>query len=237
MDWIKELNDCNRVPVFSVEDERFASFGKILHGYDFREMVAYMKEKTEIPSEESIYVASDPEMERFAVKDEIQAAFYGGMEIQVGYCNGRTTTYNGFEYHKGSEINVAVTGFMLGLGHSYDIKDGRYDTKMATAFFVPEGTAIELYQTTLHLAPMRVCDEGYKGIVILPKGTNTPLTETERKLRDEKKDCDKEAALLLQRNKWIIAHPSRAQLIAQGAFPGVTGENVELFYPSGKRGA
>ncbi len=35
------------------------------------------------------------------------------MPIQIGYCNGRNTTYNGFEYHKGSEINIAVTDFML----------------------------------------------------------------------------------------------------------------------------
>ena len=37
--------------------------------------------------------------------------------------------------------------------------------------------------------------------------------------------------LLLQRNKWVIAHPAREPLIRQGAYPGVTGENKELFYP------
>lgn len=142
------------------------------------------------------------------------------------------STYNGFEYHKGSEINVAVTDFMLVLGHTYDIKNNSYDVSQATVFFVPKGTAIEMYQTTLHLSPLRVCDEGFKGIVILPRGTNTPLEEEELKIREEKrKVADEEAMLLLQRNKWVIAHPAREPLIRQGAYPGVTGENKELFYP------
>ena len=40
----------------------------------------------------------------------------------------------------------------------------------------------------------------------------------------------KEAKLLLQRNKWVIAHPEREPLIKQGAWPGVLGENRELKY-------
>lgn len=90
-------------------------------------------------------------------------------------------------------------------------------------FFVQMGTAIEMYQTTLHLSPCRVCDAGFKGIVILPRGTNTPL--------DEKPEHPVgEARLLLQRNKWVIAHPQREPLIRQGAYPGLLGENKELHY-------
>ena len=146
------------------------------------------------------------------------------MPIQIGYCNGRNSTYNGFEYHKGSEINVAVTDFMLVLGHTWLIaKDGTYKVEDATVFFVPKGTAIEMFQTTLHLSPCKVTDEGFKGVVVLPKGTNTPL---------DKKPEDKtgENKLLLQRNKWVIAHPEREPLIKQGAFPGLIGENKELKY-------
>ena len=116
-----------------------------------------------------------------------------------------------------------MTPFMLVLGHVWDIKDNKYDIKNAQVFFVPEGTAVEMYQTTLHLSPCRVCDEGFKDIVILARGTNTPLTE--------KAECaDPESVLLLQRNKWVIAHPEREPLIKQGAHPGVIGENKELFY-------
>ncbi len=66
----------------------------------------------------------------------VRAAFYDGPPIQIGYCNGRNSTYNGFEYHKGSEINVAACDFMLVLGHSYDILDSTsYDIRNAQVFF------------------------------------------------------------------------------------------------------
>ena len=90
-------------------------------------------------------------------------------------------------------------------------------------FFVEKGTAVEMYQTTLHLSPCRTSDEGFKDIVILPRGTNTPF-----KRRPE--PADQEGKLLLQRNKWVIAHPEREPLIRQGAYPGLLGENKELKY-------
>lgn len=88
-----------------------------------------------------------------------------------------------------------------------------------------KGTAIEMYQTTLHLSPCRVSDIGFKDVVILPRGTNTPLNNggtDEAAIGEER--------LLLQRNKWVIAHPDREPLIKQGAYPGLLGENKELCY-------
>ena len=81
-------------------------------------------------------------MEALAVSAEVQKKFYGDMPIEVGYCNGRNTTWNGFEYHKGSEINVAVTDFMLILGHVWQIEDNTYRFENAKVFFVPKGTAV-----------------------------------------------------------------------------------------------
>lgn len=251
---LERLNQVNDVEIYSVEDEKFKSFGRVLKGYDFSELISYMEEKTEIPQEGNCYVASVSEMEQLPVKQILSDTVYGGMPIQIGYCNGKNNTYNGFEYHKGSEINVAVTDFMLVLGHSYDIKNNRYDVSEATVFYVPKGCAIEMYQTTLHLSPLRVCDEGFKGIVVLPKGTNTPLTEEEKDSQQKYREAlrfqknadsdslkyqgesrqdnssDMEQQLLLQRNKWVIAHPKREPLIRQGAYPGVIGENKQLFY-------
>ena len=211
MELLEALNACNDVKIYSVEDEEFSSFGRIIKGYDFEELETYMNLTSQIPEEGNVYVASVEEMESEPVAEQIATSFYGGMSIQIGYCNGRNTTYNGFEYHKGSEINIAITDFMLVLGHNYDICHNTYDVSQATVFFVPKGTAIEMYQTTLHLSPLRVTDEGFKDIVILPR--------------------DEEAILLLQRNKWVIAHPDREPLMKQGAHGGVTGENKELFYP------
>lgn len=217
------LNAVNDVPVLSVFDPAFAPYGRVLEGCDFSRADEYMLEKTDIPENGNIYVPSVPELEESELKSDIENTLYGSMPVQIGFCNGMNTTYNGFEYHKCSEINYAVTPFMLVLGHVWDIRDNTYDIRSAQVFFVPAGTAIEMYQTTLHLSPCRVCDEGFKDIVILSRGTNTPLEY-------KKTNADPESVLLLQRNKWVIAHPEREPLIKQGAHPGVIGENKELFY-------
>ena len=221
---IAHLREVNDVKIHSVFDEAFRTFGNIVEGYDFDDLTKYMTEQTEIPESGNVYVASVEEMEKFPVAKQIQSEVYGGMPIQIGYCNGRNSTYNGFEYHKGSEINVAITDFMLVLGHTWLIaKDHTYRIEDATVFFVPKKTAIEMFQTTLHLSPCKVSDEGFKGIVILPKGTNTPLDVAPQNREGENR-------LLLQKNKWVIAHPAREPLIKQGAFAGLLGENKELKY-------
>ena len=227
MDILARLNEVNDVPVYSIEDPRFQTYGRIVKGYDVQAWMTYMENETDIPSQGNIYIPSVKEMEALPVYACMQSSLYGGMPIQIGYCNGRNTTYNGFEYHKGSEINIAVTDFMLVLGHSYEIHHNTYDVSQPEVFFVPKGTVIEMYSTTLHLSPCRVNDEGFKDVVVLPKGTNTPLSDEEKKL---KASGDDESQLLLMHNKWVIAHPERKPLIDQGAYPGVMGINRELRY-------
>lgn len=220
---IDRLNEVNDIKVYSVNDPEFLSYGRIVNGYNFSAWITYMEQQTDIPANGNVYVASVPEMEKDPAADLLRDGMYGGMEIQVGYCNGRNTTYNGFEYHKGSEINIAITDFMLVLGHAWDIRENIYRTEDAKVFFVKRGTAIEMYQTTLHLSPCRVQEEGFRDIVVLLKGTNTPL---ENKITP----VEPEGVLLLMKNKWILSHPEREPLIRQGAHPGLVGENKELYY-------
>lgn len=221
-DLLKRLNEVNDVEIHSVFESEVAPYGRVLRDYDFSDLISYMKENTSIPENGNVYVPSVPDMEKYPIFDTVKNTVFGESEIQIGYCNGRNTTYNGFEYHKAPEINVAVTDFMLVLGHSYEIQNNTYKIEQAKVFFVPKGTAIEMFGTTLHLSPCRTCDGGFRDIVILPKGTNTPL---------ETKICsDDESKLLLQKNKWVIAHPEREPLIKQGAVAGVIGENKELKY-------
>lgn len=220
---LERLNRVNEVTVYSVFDEVFAPYGRIVKGYNFTDLIDYMEQNTYIPENGNVYYPSIEAMEAKSVFREIEQSLYGGMPVQIGYCNGRNTTYNGFEYHKGSEINIAVTDFMLVLGHTWQLQDNRFYVGDEKIFFVPKGTAIEMYQTTLHLSPCRTCDEGFKDIVILPRGTNTPLEK--KRLND-----DPESRLLLQKNKWVIAHPEREPLVKQGAFTGLMGENKELKY-------
>ena len=62
---------------------------------------------------------------------------------------------NALEYHRSSEANVAATDVILLLGQQSDITDDfKYDTAQLEAFFVPAGTAVELYATTLHYTPI-----------------------------------------------------------------------------------
>ena len=220
---LNRLNAVNDVKIYSVFDEEFKTFGRVVKGYDFSSSIKFMKERTPIPEKGNVYYPSIPELENDPIYKKVKETLYGDTDIQIGFCNGRNSTYNGFEYHKGSEINIAVTPFCLVLGHIWDIEDNKYYVGKEKVFYVPEGTVIEMYQTTLHLSPCKVNDEGFKDIVILPRGTNTKL---DHKVINE----DKESVLLLQRNKWVIAHKDREPLIKQGAFPGLIGENKEIKY-------
>ena len=120
---LERLNKVNDITVYSVFSSEFSPYGRILSGYDFRELISYIDEKTGIPEIGNIYVPSVENAEKFPVYNVIKNTVFGESDIQIGYCNGRNTTYNGFEYHKSPEINIAVTDFMLVLGHSFDIKD------------------------------------------------------------------------------------------------------------------
>lgn len=218
-----ELSKINsHIKIKTITDRAFSPYGKIIDGYDFSGLINFMERRTGIPDHGNIYVASVPEMEQLEIKEYIENGFYGEMPVQIGYCNGRNSTLNGLEYHIGSEINVAVTDLVLLLGKLQDVNSKKYSAKNIEAFFIAKGTAIQLYETTLHFAPCKTTSEGFKCLVILPKGTNEPLGSDKTKYGD---------GLLFARNKWLLAHPDRTILIDKGAWPGITGENTEIKVP------
>lgn len=217
---LKTLN--NHIPFYHVNDPAFASYGNIIDNYNFNELDLYM-DHIEIPNEGNVYVPSVAEMEETPVKEQIQSHFYGQLPIQIGYCNGVNSTLNGLEYHKGSEINYALTDIVLLLGKLQSIKHNQYDSSEIEAFFIPKGTAVELYGTTLHFAPCKISDKGFKVVVILPDGTNQPLNKEIEKRTEED-------SLLFMKNKWLLAHPDREVLINRGAYPGIKGENIQIYY-------
>lgn len=216
---MKDLN--KHIPFYHIEDSKFKHYGKVINEYDFNELETYMDSLT-IPQDQNVYVASVTEMENTIIKNQLQEAFYGEMSIQIGYCNGPNSTLNGLEYHKSSEINIAITDMVLLLGKVQEVENNIFHSNDVIAFFVPKGTAVELYSTTLHFAPCKVNNEGFKTIVILPKGTNDPLSTNIQKRT-------KEDELLFMKNKWLIAHPEREQLINKGAHPGIKGENIKVY--------
>jgi hypothetical protein len=86
-------------------------------------------------------------------------------------------------------------------------------------FFVEKGMVLQLYETSLHFAPCKTTLEGFKCVVVLPRGTNEPL------MYDKSEFGNK---LLFAKNKWLLAHPERKPLMEKGAWPGITGENIEI---------
>lgn len=63
MDILEKLNEANDVRVYSVYDSEFATYGRVIEGFDFIPLTRYMKENTEIPQNGNIYVPSVVEME------------------------------------------------------------------------------------------------------------------------------------------------------------------------------
>ena len=227
---IEELNARNDFRVHSIAEEGFRTYGRVWKGITVDGLIRTSESSTPIPDAGNVYVPSSLDFESIPETDVIRSAVFGGLPVQAGYCNGRNSTFNGFEYHKVPEVNIAVTDFCLALGHSWEIKDDlTYDVSNAEVFFVPRGTVLELFGTTLHLSPLRTEESGFKAIVILPRGTNTPLTEAEKQASGKAfAEGNAEARLLLQKHKWVIAHPEREVLIRQGAHAGVTGVNKGL---------
>lgn len=201
-----------------VTDPTFCTYGKVVTGYDAGQLLEKMKE-TPLP-EDVIYVPSVEELEELAVSKEMEKKLYGQLPIQVGYCNGHNKKLNAVEYHRNSEINIAVTDLVLILGRQQDIApDYTYDSGKMEAFLVPAGTIIEVYATTLHYAPCHVEEEGFRCVVILPKDTNTDLEPAGEAVNEEDR-------LLFARNKWLIGHKEGG--LPEYAYIGITGENLSI---------
>ena len=223
MERLERLSLRNKLKIYSTDSGAFRLYGRNIK-HDFASLVDWVEANTEVPAQGNVYLASSAPMEQLPGYRETLTRFFGQMEYQIGYCNGNNSTLNGLEYHKSSEINIAVTDMVLLLGKRWEIEGCFYDSAKVEAFFIPKGMAVELYATTLHFAPCKVCDNGFKAIIILPRDTNLPLED----------GCVAgaagEEALLFMKNKWLLAHPSNQKMISNGAFVGISGDNLEVVY-------
>lgn len=204
---------------YNVRESRFNKYGKILIDYDFTELVHTLRTHTPMPESGFKYLASCDALESLNVFRELQDRAFGGMTMQLGYCNGYNDTLNCLEYHSCSELCIMAEDVIILLGQRSDIDENNYtyDTSKVEAFLVPAGMGVELYATTLHYAPCNVqMGQGYRVANGLLRKTNDecPITE--------KKGIDK---LLAGCNKWLLAHPDSKEA-RQGAFVGLTGENI-----------
>lgn len=209
----------------SVFSHSFEKYGKVLTGYDVKDLLKKLDETTKKPEGAVIYEPGDAGLEALPVAKEFSTNAYGGMPIQVGYCNGNNTKLNCLEWHRGSELNIPSNDMVLLLAPLQSVKNGKLSTSAVEAFYVPAGTVVEVYETTLHYAPCNavkggeVSKDGFRVIIVLPKDTNTA--------KPELKEIDSEDKLLWARNKWLIAHADSSEA-KQGAFVGLTGVNIDL---------
>ncbi len=212
---LKNLNP--EIPFYSVEDEEFKPYGKILHGFDTKEIIGECK-KMPMPENGSIYTASVKELEELDISKNIEREIFGGLDMQTGVCYGYNSMLNAFEYHRTNEINIAVTPMVLILGLLSETDGGKFDTKKAKAFYVPEGTVIEVYSPSLHFCPCQTGADGFFSVVMLNRGTNTEL---------DAPVCD---GTLFRKNKWLLAHEENTALINRGVIPGLYGTNFCIKY-------
>lgn len=205
--------------IYSVLDKEFAPYGKVLEGYDTSELMKALDETTPLPNGVD-YVMSEASLESVGLFGLLQNNAYGGMPIQLGWCNGHNTKLNCLEYHRDSELNIGLYDFILLVAKADDIVDGKLDTSKVKAFKASAGQVVEVYATTLHYAPCSAKkSEGFKVVIALPKGTNGAMPNIAAKNTEDK--------WLRACNKWLLAHKDAVEA-GQGAYVGLTGENIDI---------
>lgn len=205
--------------VYSVFDPEFVPYGKVITGFDNESIMKALEESTPLP-EGVEYVPSEPALECLPVFKQMKDNVYGGMPVQLGWCNGHNTKLNCLEYHRDSEMNLGTEDFILLLAKQDKIVDGILDTADVEAFLCPKGVMIEVYATSLHYAPCSAKPgDGFRVMVALPRGTNGPAPVIV--------PANEEDKWLRACNKWLLAH-AEASEASDGAYVGLKGVNIDL---------
>lgn len=206
--------------IYSVLDAAFRPYGQVVTGMEeaAAEILSVLKDA---PQPEGVdYVAEYAPLQELPAMVEVSEHLYGGMPVQLGWCNGHNTKLNCLEYHRDSEYNLGTEDFILLLAKQDEIEEGVLDTAKVKAFKVPAGTLVEVFATTLHYAPCH-CDaaKGFRVLVALPQGTNTEKPVMTAKIPEDE--------YMTARNKWLLAHPESNEAKG-GAKIGLSGENIDI---------
>ena len=206
--------------IHSVFDPEFKPYGQIVEGMEEAAAEICAVLATTPLAEGVAYTAEEPRLQQLPAMQEVSQRLFGGMPVQLGWCNGYNTKLNCLEYHRDSEFNVGTEDFVLLLARQEEIRDGVLDTENVKAFWVPAGVMIECYATTLHYAPCHADPaKGFRVLIALPRGTNTDKPVFEPKSWEDR--------LLRARNKWLLAHADAPEA-ADGAYVGLVGENIDI---------
>lgn len=206
--------------IYSVYDPEFKPYGQIVEGMETA-VAEIIDALNTTPLPEGVgYVPEEECLQELPAMTEISEHCFGGMPVQLGWCNGHNTKLNCLEYHRDSEFNLGTENFILLLAKQSQIADGVLDTAQVKAFRVPTGTLVEVYATTLHYAPCHAdASKGFRVLVALPQGTNTEKPNFTPKSWED--------GLLRAKNKWLLAHKDASEA-ADGAYVGLIGENIDI---------
>lgn len=206
--------------ILSVFDQAFSLYGQVVTGLETTTKSLFTALCSTPLPDGTDYVPEDPLLQSLPAAKVIADHCYGGMPVQLGWCNGHNTKLNCLEYHRDSEFNLGTEDFILLLAKQEDITNGYLDTGTVKAFRVPAGILVEVFATTLHYAPCHTDEsKGFRVMVALPKGTNTDKPNME--------PATPEDLLLWAKNKWLLAHEEASEA-ASGAAVRLTGENIDI---------
>ena len=206
--------------IYSVFDPEFKPYGQVVDGMEetVQEILDVLKDAPQSAGVD--YVPEYAPLQNLPAMVEISEHCYGGMPVQLGWCNGHNARLNCLEYHRDSEFNLGTEDFILLLAKQDEIESGVLHTAKVKAFKAPAGTLVEVYATTLHYAPCHCnASKGFRVLVALPQGTNTDKPTISNKTTEDR--------LLWARNKWLLAHPDSSEA-KQGAYIGLAGENIDI---------
>ena len=96
--------------ILPVSDPSFQNYGQVMTGYDLKELLETLDKVTPCPDGVE-YVPEQPELQALAIEKDLRNNAYGGMPIQIGWCNGHNTKMNCLEYHRDSEVKISWTAF------------------------------------------------------------------------------------------------------------------------------
>lgn len=190
-------------------DDSFKEYGRIIK-QDMQEAIDYATTYQNT----NAYDTSVQVLEEMPCMQDLINDIYGYLDVMAGVVTGKNEVLNGLEYHQCSETIIAVTDYILALGKRQDMEENDYDIEKCELFYVPKGTVVELYATTLHYTPITVKDS-FKTICLLLRGTG---------------DSCQRRGILKKQNKWFIAHKDNVEKVQAGDYPGLKGKMIRIKY-------
>lgn len=190
-------------------DDSFKEYGRIIK-QDMQEAIDYATTYQNT----NAYDTSVQVLEEMPCIQDLINDIYGYLDVMAGVVTGKNEVLNGLEYHQCSETIIAVTDYILALGKRQDMEGNDYDIEKCVLFYVPKGTVVELYATTLHYTPITVKDS-FKTICLLLRGTG---------------DSCQRRGILKKKNKWFIAHKDNVEKVQAGDYPGLKGKMIRIKY-------